>query len=75
MDDLRDLLALTAARLADYRESAERAVFPSVDLEAVHAALGSLPDGPTPAAAVVEELVRVVEPALVATPVLGTSGS
>ena len=68
MHDLRDLLTYTAARVADYREAvAERPVFPSVDLEAVRAALGSLPDGPTPAVATVEELVRIVEPALVAT--------
>jgi glutamate/tyrosine decarboxylase-like PLP-dependent enzyme len=68
MLELRDLLTSTAARVADYREAlAERPVFPSVDLEAVSVALGSLPEGTTPAAAVVEELVRIVEPALVAT--------
>ena len=68
MHDIRDLLAYTAARVADYREEvAERRVFPSVDLEAVRAGLGSLPDGPTPAVAVVEELAGIVEPALVAT--------
>jgi glutamate/tyrosine decarboxylase-like PLP-dependent enzyme len=66
---LHDLLAHAAARAADHREGAsERPVFPSdVDLDAVRAALGSLPDGPTPALAVVDELADIVEPALVAT--------
>jgi glutamate/tyrosine decarboxylase-like PLP-dependent enzyme len=67
--DLRDLLAYAASRAADHRERvAERYVFPSgVDLEAVRAALGTLPDAPTPAAEVVEDLADIVEPALVAT--------
>jgi glutamate/tyrosine decarboxylase-like PLP-dependent enzyme len=38
----------------------------AVDLDAVRAALGSLPDGPAPAHAVVEQLADAVEPALVA---------
>jgi glutamate/tyrosine decarboxylase-like PLP-dependent enzyme len=66
---LRDLLAHAAARAADYREgAAELPVFPrSVDPESVRRALGPLPDEPTPAPAVVDELVDIVEPALVAT--------
>lgn len=66
---LRDSLIHAATHAADYRESAAaRPVFPNgVDLDAVRAALGSLGDGPTPAAAVVDELVAAVEPALVAT--------
>jgi glutamate/tyrosine decarboxylase-like PLP-dependent enzyme len=65
---LRDLVAAAAARAADFRErAAEGPVFPrDLDIEAVRAALGSLPSGPTPAAQVVEELADAVEPALVA---------
>jgi glutamate/tyrosine decarboxylase-like PLP-dependent enzyme len=68
MSDLRELLSWTTGRAADYRESvAERPVFPvDVDLDAIRARLGSLPDGPTPAAEVVAELADCVEPALVA---------
>ena len=69
VDPLRDLLARAAACAADHREAAgARPVFPSgVDLGAVRAALGTLGDEPIPAAAVVDELIRAVEPALVAT--------
>ena len=69
MSDLRQLLSHAAARAAEYREAvAEHPVFPSgADLEAVRTALGSLPDGPSPAATVVDELADIVEPALVAT--------
>ena len=69
MTELHDLLAETAARAARYREElGEAPVFPpGVDLGAVRAALGPLPDGPTNAAAVVDELVAAVEPALVST--------
>ena len=69
MDSLLDLLTNAAARAADHREKvAERPVFPSdVDLDAVRTALGSLAEGPTPAAVVIDELVDAVEPALVAT--------
>lgn len=67
MSDLRELLIATAARAAEYREAAsERPVFPDVDLAALRAELGSMREGPTPADAVIEELARVVEPALVA---------
>jgi glutamate/tyrosine decarboxylase-like PLP-dependent enzyme len=69
MASFRELLADTAARSAAYREQVgERPVFPSaVDLEVVRKALGSLRDGPTAAAVVVDELVNAVEPALVST--------
>ncbi len=65
MSDLRELL-ITATRVADYRGRVnELAVFPVVDLDDLRAALGPLRDGPT--AAAIDELVRIVEPALVAT--------
>ena len=69
MDDLRDLLAYAAARAAGYRQSvAEGSVFPDgVDLDAARAALGPLPSGPAPAAAVIRQLADIVEPVLVAT--------
>jgi glutamate/tyrosine decarboxylase-like PLP-dependent enzyme len=69
VNDLHDLLADVAARAADYRQKvAEGPVFPNdVDVDAVRVALGSLPDGPSPAADVVEQLANAVEPALVAT--------
>jgi glutamate/tyrosine decarboxylase-like PLP-dependent enzyme len=69
MDSLLDLLTDAAARAAEFRgKVAERPVFPSdADLDAVRTSLGSLPDGPTPAAAVIEQLVGAVSPALVAT--------
>ena len=69
MDSLLDLLTNAAARAAAHREgAAERPVFPSdVDLDAMRTALGSLAEGPTPAAEVIDELVDAVEPALVAT--------
>jgi glutamate/tyrosine decarboxylase-like PLP-dependent enzyme len=69
VSDLRDLLADVAARAADYRQSvAEGPVFPrDVDFDAVRVALGSLPNGSTPAAEVIQQLVDIVEPALVAT--------
>jgi glutamate/tyrosine decarboxylase-like PLP-dependent enzyme len=69
MSDLHDLLTYATARAADYRQSAVGgSVFPSdVDFDAVRAALGSLPDGPTPAAGVIQQLADIVEPALVAT--------
>jgi glutamate/tyrosine decarboxylase-like PLP-dependent enzyme len=68
VNDLRDLLIYAATRAADYRERvAETPVFPSgLPLDALRAALASLPDEPTPAPAVIEELADLVEPALVA---------
>ena len=69
MTTLRDLLIHASTRAADHRErAADRPVFPAgADLDKVRAALGELPDGPTPAAAVIDELAEAVEPALVAT--------
>jgi len=65
---LRDLLAAAAGYAADYREAAaERPVFPTgADLDGLRRALGTLPEEPTPARQVLEELVAVVEPAVVA---------
>ncbi len=66
MSELRDLLADTAARVADYRERvAESPVFPH-DTD-IREALGELPGKPTPAAEVIAKLADAVEPALVAT--------
>jgi len=69
MDSLLELLTNAAARAADHRAKvAAQPVFPSdTDLDALRAALGSLPDGPTPTDVVIDELVGAVEPALVAT--------
>ena len=69
MSELRDLLINAATRAADHREEVgKRPVYPTgVDLDAVRAVLGPLPDGPTPPTAVVDELADIVEPALVAT--------
>jgi glutamate/tyrosine decarboxylase-like PLP-dependent enzyme len=69
MTDLRSLLARTADHVAAYREAAADApAFPDVDLDALRAAIGGrLPDGPTPAAEVVDQLVGAVEPTMVAT--------
>jgi glutamate/tyrosine decarboxylase-like PLP-dependent enzyme len=69
MADLRSLLARTADHVADYREAgADARAFPELDLAAARAALGgALPDGPTPADQVVDELIAAVEPALVTT--------
>ena len=65
---MRQLLISAAGHAADYREAAaDRPVFPSdVDLDAMRVALGSLPDGPNPADAVVRELTAIVEPGIVA---------
>jgi glutamate/tyrosine decarboxylase-like PLP-dependent enzyme len=58
-----------ASRAADHREQAgDRPVHPGdVDLDAIRARLGRLPDEPTPPDVVVDELADAVEPALVAT--------
>src|SRR5262245_7203434 len=68
MSDFRSLMADVATRAADFREGlADRPTFPSdLDRDAVRAALGSLVDEGVDAAAVVEELVTAVDPALVA---------
>jgi glutamate/tyrosine decarboxylase-like PLP-dependent enzyme len=69
MTDLRSLLARTADHVAAYREAvSETRVFPEVDLDAVRSAIGGrLPDDPSPADRVVDQLVAAVEPAMVAT--------
>ncbi|TNC24867.1 pyridoxal phosphate-dependent decarboxylase family protein [Amycolatopsis alkalitolerans] len=65
--ELRELLVTAAARAADYRErAAESRVFPDTSPESVRDALGALPEDPSPAADVVDELVKAAEPALVA---------
>ena len=67
MKDLRELLHASAGRVADYRENvSDRFVFPDVDLEATRDALGSMRDEPMAADLVIEELVNIVEPGLVA---------
>jgi glutamate/tyrosine decarboxylase-like PLP-dependent enzyme len=69
VSDLNYLLSHVAGRAARYRAGVDdHPVFPAaLDLGAVRAALGTLPDGPTPAATVVDRLADAVEPALVAT--------
>ncbi len=69
MTSFRDLLLQAATRAADHRErSGAGPVFPhGVDVDEVRAALGKLQDEPAPADVAVDELVRAVEPALVAT--------
>jgi glutamate/tyrosine decarboxylase-like PLP-dependent enzyme len=69
MSDLRDLLAATATRIADYREGLDEArVFPAAAPDDLAAAFAvALPDGPQHPAAVIDALVAAAEPALVAT--------
>ena len=71
MDSLRDLLIRVAAHASDYRERVvENPVAPNaldLDLDGLRAALNPLRDEPTPATAVIDELIELVEPALVAT--------
>jgi len=68
MSELRELLNATATHVADYRERTdELPVFPTVHFGDLRAALGSLRDGPTAAGTVIDELVQIIEPALVAT--------
>jgi glutamate/tyrosine decarboxylase-like PLP-dependent enzyme len=68
-EDLGPLLARTAAHMADYRTAAADApVFPAVDLDDVRAAIGGpVPEEPTPASGVIDQLIAGVEPAVVAT--------
>src|SRR5580658_321159 len=55
--------------MADYRAAADDApVFPAVDLDGVRAAIGGpVPEDPTPASGVIDQLIEGVEPAVVAT--------
>jgi glutamate/tyrosine decarboxylase-like PLP-dependent enzyme len=67
-DPVRDLLARTAAHIADYREGlAEARVFPATSVDELRHALGGpLPERGTPAGEVVEMLATAVPPGLVA---------
>ena len=55
--------------MAEYRAAADdEAVFPAVDLDDVRAAIGGpVPEDPTPASGVIDQLIEGVEPAVVAT--------
>src|ERR687894_2483510 len=66
----RELLAATAGRAADFLDSlAERPIFPRETPEELRAALGgALPDGPTDAEAVIEQLAAAADPGTVAIP-------
>jgi glutamate/tyrosine decarboxylase-like PLP-dependent enzyme len=68
LSELRDLLASTSAHAADFLESLdERPVLPEVDLDELRRALRRpLPDGPTDARTVVDELVRDADPGITA---------
>jgi glutamate/tyrosine decarboxylase-like PLP-dependent enzyme len=68
MSEIRDLLRRTAELAADYLESLdERPVFPRVEPEQLREALGGpLPEGPTAAESVVDELASAAEPGVVA---------
>jgi glutamate/tyrosine decarboxylase-like PLP-dependent enzyme len=68
MSDLRQLMTDVAVHVADFRAGlVDRATFPvDLDREAVRRALGSLPEGGTDPAVVIDELVAAVDPALVA---------
>src|SRR5215218_7627640 len=68
VSELPDLLARTAERVADYRETAgDRPVAPSVDPDEVRVALGGPlpPEGADPGA-VIDQLATAVEPGLTA---------
>jgi glutamate/tyrosine decarboxylase-like PLP-dependent enzyme len=67
---IRELLEQTAAHAADFLEgAADRPVAGAVDVEELRAQLGGpLPEGPTDARRVVDELVRAADPGLVAIP-------
>ena len=69
MSELRDLLVRTANAIADYREEvAGSRVFPILDTAELRAAFGgALPEGPTPPATVIDDLVGAAGPGLVAT--------
>lgn len=69
MTDLRSLLARTAEHVADYREAAADAqVFPDIDLDKIRRALGgALPERPSLAGDVIDQLITGAEPAMVAT--------
>src|SRR5262245_58660229 len=66
--DLRPLLVRAAERAAAFRDGAgDRPVAPEVDVEGFRASFGGpLPEKGTDAESVIDELVEMVEPALVA---------
>jgi glutamate/tyrosine decarboxylase-like PLP-dependent enzyme len=68
MEDVRELLAHTAAIAADYLESlGERQVFPDVTQAELRAALGGpLPEEPVASGTVVADLAAAAEPGVVA---------
>jgi glutamate/tyrosine decarboxylase-like PLP-dependent enzyme len=68
VDDVRELLELTASIAADYVESLrDRPVFPNVSPEQLRAALGGpLPEHPVEARQIVTELAAAAEPGVVA---------
>src|SRR6266851_5402658 len=70
MEDLRELLGLTAGLAADFYESLpDRRVFPSATADELRAAfVRQLPDGPTDPRIVVSELNAAADPGLVAEP-------
>ncbi len=71
MSDRADLLAATAARIADYRDRVdELPVFPTVSVDEMRTRLGVLEDDPRPAAQVIDELAAAADGALV-----GVAGS
>jgi len=66
---LEELLVRTARHIAAYRTAVDDTpVFPTLDFDAVRAAIGGpLPSGPQAAELVVDQLVAGVEPVMVAT--------
>ena len=70
MDDLRELLELTAGIAADFYETLpERPVFPRATVHELREALGGpLPQGPTPARNVIADLAAAADAGIVAEP-------
>jgi glutamate/tyrosine decarboxylase-like PLP-dependent enzyme len=70
MDDLRELLELTAEIAADFYDTLpERDVFPRAGHDELYAAFDApLPEGPTPARTVIAELAAAADKGLVAEP-------
>ncbi len=70
MDDLRALFAQTAELAAGFYDSLDdRAVFPRATVDEVRAGFAApLPEEPTPAPQVIEELAAAADPGLVAEP-------
>lgn len=67
MDELRAELERALDEIASYREGLPSGpVTPAAGREATRRSLGALPDGPTPLPEVVDELVRVARPGLMA---------